>query len=248
MARLPQLIDALAEHDGRDRVSLDNLGRAIREAGFITTTGRGSAAAVMSISDAANLLIGAKGSDTPKNAATAVSQFRTFKHRATQARYEELGIFEQIDKAETFGEAIEELIAVAPLIHLQFVKHVIENYVTPEIAAKASSDDAMFREYLALMLATEVGLDVDLVRCPNPSNAEIRVWFRSKLGKKVQFCWEYFVDVHLMMDGLYGKASPGTDLITRTVFFPTILALSQSIGVNEDQDHHLEGVSTHDFA
>lgn len=63
MARLPALIDALAAVDGRPRVTIDNVGRAIREAGLIQTTKRGLGAAEMTARDAAYLLIGLYGSD-----------------------------------------------------------------------------------------------------------------------------------------------------------------------------------------
>lgn len=62
MARLPAMVDALVAIDGRERVVIDNIARAVREAGFIQTTKRGRGAAEMTSSDAAALVVGLYGS------------------------------------------------------------------------------------------------------------------------------------------------------------------------------------------
>lgn len=81
MARLPALVDALVAVDGRERVVVDNIARAVREAGFIQTTKRGRGAADMTCDDAAALLVGLYGSAGMIDAPRVVEAFTQARRR-----------------------------------------------------------------------------------------------------------------------------------------------------------------------
>lgn len=116
MARLPALIDDLAEHDTRGRATVELIARMIREAGHIQTTGRGRAAAEMTAKDAAALLIGLCTAEAPKDAPKAVELFSTLVPFGQTE--EELSLFEifpnelgKIASSLTFLEALESVIS-----------------------------------------------------------------------------------------------------------------------------------------
>jgi hypothetical protein len=75
MARLPALIDAIAQFDGRGRPTLEHMARLIRQAGYIQTTKRGRGAAEMTENDAAALLIGVNATEDPSKTSDAVRLF-----------------------------------------------------------------------------------------------------------------------------------------------------------------------------
>jgi hypothetical protein len=106
MATLTELIDTIADVEGLDRSAVGLIARYVREAGLIATRGRGNSAARMSLTDAANLLIGVNATTTATEAAETVSAYREFES------YE---FFTKGDprapvKYGTLGEAIEQLI------------------------------------------------------------------------------------------------------------------------------------------
>ena len=76
MATLESLVAAIAEVEGIGAERVRALARALREAGLIATGGRGTSAADMSETDAANLLIAANVADTARTAAEMVNRYR----------------------------------------------------------------------------------------------------------------------------------------------------------------------------
>ena len=73
MATLTELVETIAEAEGLDPTSVGLIARYIREAGLITTGGRGPSAARMDFSDAAHLLIGVNATKAAQDAAKIVS-------------------------------------------------------------------------------------------------------------------------------------------------------------------------------
>lgn len=101
MATLSELVDAIAAVEGIDPATVILIGRYVREAGLISTGGRGPSAAAMGLSDAANLLIGVNATTTAAESARTVSAYREFEvFRARGDRR----------PARTLGEAIEQLL------------------------------------------------------------------------------------------------------------------------------------------
>ncbi len=118
MARLPALIDTLAELDTRSRQTIEHVARLVREAGYIQTTKRGRGAAEMTEADAAALLIGLNAIETPTDAAQQVPLFSelTIQKDASFSDDPVPVELKRVTRAKTFGEAVEALIVAAPTL------------------------------------------------------------------------------------------------------------------------------------
>ena len=79
MAILSNLVKTVAAVSGVERERVGAIARAIREAGLITTRGRGPSAAQMSSSDGANLVIAVNTAETARSAPAMVRRFRTLR-------------------------------------------------------------------------------------------------------------------------------------------------------------------------
>jgi hypothetical protein len=104
MATLSELVDAIAAVEGIDPATVTLIARYVREAGLISTGGRGPSAAAMGLSDAANLLIGVNATTTAAESARTVSANRELEvfRAKTDPR--------PAMKYGTLGEAIEQLL------------------------------------------------------------------------------------------------------------------------------------------
>ncbi|WP_461653663.1 hypothetical protein [Methylorubrum aminovorans] len=76
MAVLSTLVKALAEVEGLEETQVAWVGRYLREAGLVSSGGRGRGGAQMTVTDAANLLIGVNATSTAKEAVGAVVSIR----------------------------------------------------------------------------------------------------------------------------------------------------------------------------
>jgi hypothetical protein len=104
MATLSELVDTIAAVEGIDPATVTLIARHVREAGLISTGGRGPSAAAMGLSDAANLLIGVNATTTAAESARTVSAYRELSaFRAKTDRRPAM-------KYGTLGEAIEQLL------------------------------------------------------------------------------------------------------------------------------------------
>ncbi len=152
MAKLPALVTALAEIDGRERKTIDYVARTIREREYITTEKRGSGAADMTIREAVNLLIAVNGTDVPKESPLAIDRFRSLvQHFAGNATL----ISEHVDKinwtpepirhvtdARTFGEALERLVETVPDLFRSFYDEIRKSFEhIPEKLLRGSMKD-----------------------------------------------------------------------------------------------------------
>jgi len=100
MATLSQLVEAIAEVEGMDSATVALIARTVREAGLITTGGRGPSAGKMTVADAANLLIAVNTSASAREAPDRVRKYRQLEMRSA----------EESKLLSTFGDAIEQLI------------------------------------------------------------------------------------------------------------------------------------------
>ncbi len=82
MARLPALVDAIAENDWRPKSLIQHFGKTVREARLILSDKPGIAAADMTYADAATLLMAVGGSHNPAGAEQAVNNLRALDRRA----------------------------------------------------------------------------------------------------------------------------------------------------------------------
>jgi hypothetical protein len=114
MATLSQLVAGIATVEGIDAERVGAIARAIREHGYIRTSGRGTSAAQMSEPDAANLLIAANMADTAGSAPATVAQYRALKAKRNKQTSE-------------FGSELEEMISAAK-------RECLADYVTKTVA------------------------------------------------------------------------------------------------------------------
>lgn len=75
MARLPDLISAVAEWDDRDRATIEHFVDVLRETGYLPDAQAELPAPELRASEAATLLIALNGSDTPERGADALEAF-----------------------------------------------------------------------------------------------------------------------------------------------------------------------------
>ena len=107
MATLSELVEVIAKVEGVDHARVGWIGRSLREAGLVTKRGRGTSAAQMEWSDAANMLIAVNATRNTAEAARAASAFRRF--RPDQYPYQ----ISEMSRDFTLGEAIEQLLVAA---------------------------------------------------------------------------------------------------------------------------------------
>ena len=106
MATLSHLVETIAAVEGIDPATVALIARHIREANLISTGGRGPSAARMTITDAANLLIGVNATRIAAEAADAVRVYRelnAYEFRALRDPRPE-------SSRGRLGDAIEQLI------------------------------------------------------------------------------------------------------------------------------------------
>jgi hypothetical protein len=221
MARLPQLIDAVSKTSGRDRASVHHWARAIREAGFITTTKRGVGASNMTTRDAANLLIGLFGADTPRDAAKAVQEFRSLQVFAPQAESGDFfDVYERLKNAPDFGTAIEELIDGILGITGSFSAYV-------DLAFPTLNEEV--RKIFAFGELAKIRLEVKLARWP--AHASIRVLREDENFKEVEaYRFDFIQSQRLIGTDFYTQSPDGCDTKTTITFgLKTVLGASLAV-------------------
>lgn len=117
----PSLVADFSRVDGRRPVTLETIGRRLKTAGLVATGGLYAAPATMRVTDAANLLIGANAARSAVKAPEAVARFRAFRSWQTSRAGSETKLPGEISEAETFGAALEAMIATAPVIKESFL-------------------------------------------------------------------------------------------------------------------------------
>ena len=214
MAKLPALVTALAATDGRDRATLGVIARSIREAGHITTTKRGGGAAEMTATDAAALVIGANAVQSPRQAATAVQEYRTFK-QTPHGRSETAPIYSRLAQSDTLLDALAVLVEEAVALDAAFRNWVARAY-SP---AHAEADTVgIFRPILAVTFhGASVDIAVQARTGPNWEDVD-------------RHEWRFVVDVNLMMQRFYTLPGTGPDRrVSTTIGLPTFLSLHRAL-------------------
>ena len=215
MARLPQLLDALASADTRrERSWFDSVSRAIREDGLLPPSVRGRGATVLGTQDAANLLLACLAPVTQAEAATAAQQFRSLR-RLSRSSSDGPGALAAVAGAQLFGDALELLIDGADELGLMLMSWVDEahsNLPEPE------------RRRL-LLPRVEVMVRSNL-------SAEIAVYFNRDNCEAKEFSADYTIDfLRSDLDEFYsGPFSRKSDTVTTvSVGLPTLLRLYDAL-------------------
>lgn len=91
MATLSDLVETIAKAEGLDPATVSLIARNVREAGLITTGGRGLSAAKMTSADAANLLIAVNATVAARHAPQTVRVYRSLESRVGKIFLGKLG-------------------------------------------------------------------------------------------------------------------------------------------------------------
>ncbi len=230
MAKLPALVTAIAEVDGRDRQSVEYVARTIRERGYITTGKRGGGAADIVAHEAANLLLALNGADTPKEGPTAIDRFRSLRQwHAGNARHfkAKLDAYDKLPQplqdvmdVHTFGEALDALIEGVPHLAASFHEYACVAY---------ERDAAHVDEHLRGMLRLGIfGLDVALERYA----ASVEMFTMHGSDRRVEFEANFMQDEDRMESGFYGTVWPDRK-VRVTIGFITLLTAWQALNPDE---------------
>jgi len=150
MARLPALVEAIAQHDYRPRSLIWHFGKTVRTAKLILSEKTGTGAADMTYADAATLLMAVGGAASPASAEQAVSNLRSLVHSPWDAidemKREDLSDVLGFMKPEmTFGVALETMIR-----HADEVERWEADYIRRSDRSDADGHSGFDMERLAL--------------------------------------------------------------------------------------------------
>lgn len=226
MAKLPALVTALAEVDGRERQAVEHIGRTIRERGYIPTGKRGGGAAEMTAREAANLIMALNGADLPKEAPVAIDRFRSLRMwwggtaKELKAQSESFeGQPEPIQAAadcRTFGEALEVLIDGVP--------DLIGSFYGYAVTAFTQVDPSHWDEKLLSALRLRMfGLDITFSRY----SAKIELFSMYGSDRRVQ-CHLLFGQDSDRPASFYGNEWPDRT-VTSVIGMPTLIAAFQAL-------------------
>jgi len=223
---MPALVRALAETTSRDRPSLDHVVSEGRRAGILSPTKKGFGASPVSVTDAANLLVAAFGMDSPKQAGELVPQYRSLRrwganlptpmhHYRTAAAAMGEDVFELLDRAENFGEALEALIREAPKFgyamfasaHVEMAEH-----------GEGQRENAMVWDMHHFRVAFQRFLTIAVIRLEILPVVE----------------WVFYPVPELRDRGFYTEPK-GDDQTETSVGFRTILTVAANILAPEDE-------------
>lgn len=205
MAKLPSLVSAFPQVDGRERATIEHVARYIRERGYITTGKRGNGAADMTPHEAANLLIALNCADAPKDAPTEIDRFRSLRQwyvvgRGTMAneqleRYDSYPLpIRDVFDTHTFGEGLDALIEGVPDLVASLQQYAVEAY---------GEDEGL------MWMRTSLGATMFGVQITFRKYApKIELFTTNGSERRVEFEVNYQVDNYRFRDGFYGRNRP----------------------------------------
>lgn len=220
MAKLPQLVSALASVDERDRKTLDWIARIARESGHLPTTGRGSAAADMGIEEAAKLLIAVSVAEAAPNSAKAtVPLYWNLTLTGRTLAPADDAVCASIGMAPNFGHAVAALIEAAPIL-LARAHRLIDDIHADQPAGNREAMKAMALNGTVLPPIVQVEF-----RRPQPF-AVIRVL--DFTGGNDWHEWRYSPGADMASTGFAAPAAADAISIRR-VGLKTLLALAAAV-------------------
>jgi hypothetical protein len=226
MAKLPGLVTAMAEVDGRDRKTIEYTARTIRERGYITNGKRGAGSPDMTARDAANLVMALNGADLPKDSPIAIDRFRSLRQwwggtandlKAKVDSFEgKPDTIQAMADCRTFGEALEVLIDGVPDLIGMFYGYAVTAYTQVD---PTHWDDKL----LSALRLRMFGLEVTFSRY----SAEIEVFTMIGSERRVE-CSVVFGQDSDRPAGFYGTEWPDRK-VTSVIGMPTLIAAFQAL-------------------
>ncbi len=239
MARLPALIDALARHDRRGYSTIAHIARQVRDNGLILSSKRGVGAAVMTVKDAATLLLATCGDSSPQGAVAAVHHLRSLVPHPDDPnrdmQREDMPTWMDFLREKVgFADAVERLIANAPAIAEWHEAYMLEweqptsgvseaEFSMQWMVVKSAAAGGSFRPGYARALR--------VVSYVPGLAAEIHLGRPWKGLEEVEAFHEHYAPVEAWEAAPASEAMPSqTDcLITIEVGLPTLLALHVAV-------------------
>lgn len=176
----------------------------------------------MTVTDAVNLLIGANAVQTPRLAAAAAEQYRTYRQTPHGRRVPGL-VFQKIGAADTLADALAVLVQEAAVL------------------------DAMFIDWVQRAYERSYSPDTDWLLKPN-----LQVTFAcsaveiSYSSRNESHLWRFQRDADLRLGGFYTVPGDGPGRrVTTTVLFPTFLAMNAALFGQPEVDVAAEGSLCH---
>ena len=166
--------------------TLAHVARMIREQGLMTTTKRGVGAAEMTVRDATNLLIALNGAQVPKDAPEAVEHYRSFaRTRLSEPRPGFPEVMYEAFNASTFGDALEKLIEVVPLL-----VEVVRNQHNDFYMSKGEDyDDTDGIDFLNALRHADCGVEVSFEK----THATISLYDKDEFDDRRNYIVSLFV-------------------------------------------------------
>ena len=206
MAKLPDLVSTLAARDERDPTTLEQFGRLLREDGVLPQSKRGFGASHMTAANAADLFMAVNGCSHPKDGPETVKRFRALRLEARQVVVSEGSPFEAVAQAETFGEALAQLINDMPAV-VDYLKAHIEHVYGDNRTLVDASIYTLMHEFgwNGRSLPLPIKFTVTLNR--HPYSAEILLQVHKKAGAANQRHPDFHAKYSPgdeMLDGFFG--------------------------------------------
>ena len=119
MARLPNLVAAIGNHDRRGKPTIAHIARLVRDNELIASRTRGVGAAVMTMTDATTLLLGVIGDSSPGGALAAIANLKALRplpwDKIDEMQREDLPeVLQFLRPRRGFAETLEQLLVHAP--------------------------------------------------------------------------------------------------------------------------------------
>ncbi len=226
MATLPTLVTAMAKVDGRDRKSVEHIGRVIREAGYIPTGKRGGGAVAMTKREAANLIIALNGADTPQECPLAIDRFRSLVQMFAGNANDFQNYFDSFDNqpeaiqsvadSRTFGQALECLVDEVPSLVEAFYRFAKEQFPT-------KNEDHWDTRLLGALRLEMFGVSVEFSRY----SARVEVFVMNG-GERLVQCVVQFIQDQSRGETFYGTAWPDRR-VKSTIGAATLIAAWQAM-------------------
>lgn len=216
MARLPQLINALAVVDGRRIGTIEHVSRVLRKEGLLVSGQRGAGAPAMNFADAANLLIAVNAADALVDAPEATRLMRSLRP-AGEVNDQIPYPLPDIELQENFGDALGVVIMGAPQIVDLIEAFIDERYGSPY----SSRDRAAFCRQIRLGMGPVV-FKIVLARTFARLSIE-----SVDAHPKVEWQRRYYLPSEMLSN--VARAFQGDRKVSVEVGLPTIIALHECI-------------------
>jgi hypothetical protein len=227
MATLSQLVETVAEVEGMEPATVNLIARNVREAGLITTGGRGLSAARMTMADAVNLLIAVNATVIVREAPQTL---RTYRRLETVVQRTDVSVAKGYARSPRLPARTQLCHALEQLIKMVSNRTLPQLYLSttvPDLIAQAVRKEDVQIEFkffkprpysfLIISIDEEITVEGGLV----PEDTSFDLLFKNATAIKFAF------DLPTNQVKPYGKKHYGDRKDTTTIGYPTIRAIGE---------------------